>query len=96
VLGAVPGLTPSEEWPQTSAVLDFVAGPGGTPVSVEISEPDGEWECGVTVDGEIAELRCAFDHNAVAGGHAGIFYLRAPYRVQVVRGALASSNPCGR
>jgi hypothetical protein len=51
-LGAVPGLIPPEAWPDTSEVLDLVAGTRRTPVRLDINDPHGEWHLNVTIGAE--------------------------------------------
>ena len=92
-LSAVPGLTPPEVWPEASVVLDLVAGADKTPVQLEITDPHGEWQLNVTIGADTAELICAFDYNAVAGGRKETFYFRPPYQVELRNGGPAKFNP---
>lgn len=92
-LGAVPGLVPPDAWPETSEVLDLVAGARRTPVRLDINDPQGEWHLNVTVGTETAELICIFDHNAVRGGRKETFYIRPPYEIELHHGGALSFNP---
>jgi hypothetical protein len=92
-LGAVPGLTPPEVWPGNGVVLELVAGADNTPVQLEITDHDGEWQLDVTIGAETAELICTYDYSAVAGGRKETFYLRPPYQLELRNGSQASFNP---
>lgn len=58
-LGAVPGLTSPEEWPEASVVLDLVAGADKIPIRLEITDPLGEWRLNVTIGSDAAKLASA-------------------------------------
>ena len=92
-LGAVPGLTLPEVWPETTVVLDLAAGADKTPVQLEITNPHEEWQLNVTIGADAAELVCTFDHNAVAGGRKETFYVRPPYHVELRNEDPTSFNP---
>jgi hypothetical protein len=92
-LSAVPGLTLPEVWPEANAVLNLVAGAAKTPVQLEITDPREEWQLNVMIGDDTAELVCTFDHNAVAGGRRGTFYVRPPYQVELRDDGPMSFNP---
>lgn len=91
-LGAVPGLTPPE-WPEASSEIGLVAGAHATPVSMEISEPLGEWQLDVNIGDDTAELRCVYDDSGLVSDHEDTFYVFPPYHAEFRGDQYASRNP---
>ena len=92
-LSSVPGLTPPEMWPEASGVMDLVAGADETPVSMEVSDPLGEWRLHVMIGDDTAELRCEYDDSGLVSDREDTFYVSPPYHAEFHGDHSATLNP---